>query len=166
MAQTLLQNIFRFILLVLAQVLVLNNIQFLGFISPYIYILFILSLPVKFPRWLVLVLAFVLGITIDIFSNTLGLHAFATVLIAFFRDPLINRLTTIEENANFDPSFGTMGISAYIKYVVFLVLIHHLTLFFLEAFTFAHFWLTLSRAILSALVTIVLIFGIQMLKRS
>ena len=86
---TVLQNIFRFILLVLFQVLVLNNIQFLGYINPYLYILFILSLPVQMPRWFLLVLAFILGLSIDIFSNTLGMHAFATVFVAFFREGII-----------------------------------------------------------------------------
>ena len=79
---SLLQNIFSFIVLILLQVLVLNNVQFLGFLNPYIYILFILSLPVKFPRWITLILGFVLGLIIDVFSNTIGTHAFATVLIA------------------------------------------------------------------------------------
>ena len=75
-----LKNIFRFIILVLVQVLVLNNIQFLGYINPYIYILFILSLPVRTPRWASLLLAFVLGLTIDIFANTPGMHASAAEL--------------------------------------------------------------------------------------
>ena len=79
---SLLQNIFSFIVLIVLQVLVLNNVQFLGFLNPYIYILFILSLPVKFPRWITLILGFVLGLIIDVFSNTIGTHAFATVLIA------------------------------------------------------------------------------------
>ncbi len=87
---TVLQNILSFVLLVLFQVLALNNIQFLGFINPYIYILFIIALPVKTPRWLSLILAFILGLTLDIFSNTLGMHAFATVLIAFLRNGIIN----------------------------------------------------------------------------
>ena len=86
---SLIQNIFSFIVLILLQVLVLNNVQFLGFLNPYIYILFILSLPVKFPRWITLILGFVLGLIIDIFSNTIGIHAFATVLIAFFRAGII-----------------------------------------------------------------------------
>lgn len=165
MVQTILQNIIRFILLVLVQVLVLNNIQFLGFIIPYIYILFILSLPVKTPRWLSLILAFAIGITIDIFSNTLGLHASAAVLIAFFRDPLIKRITDLDENLYITPGINSFGFGAYFKYVVILTLAHHLTLFYLEAFTFAHFWHTLVSALLSAIITIVLILGIQMFKR-
>ena len=161
---TVLQNIFRFVLLVLFQVLVLNNIQFLGYINPYLYILFILSLPVQMPRWFLLILAFVLGLTIDIFSNTPGTHAFATVLVAFFRDGIVKLFTNIEEGNNPTPSFYTFGVSAYIKYVVLIVIIHHSTLFILEAFSFSHFWILLAKIMLSALVTTLLILGIQSIK--
>jgi len=161
---TVLQNIFNFILLVLVQVLVLNNIQFLGYIDPYLYILFILTLPVQMPRWFLLILAFILGITIDIFSNTPGMHAFATVFIAFFRSGIIKLFTNIEEGNNPTPSFYTFGVSSYIKYVVVMVLIHHATLFLLEAFSFTHFWILLAKIMLSSLVTILLILGIQSIK--
>jgi len=159
-----LQNIFRFILLVLFQVLVLNNIQFLGYINPYLYILFVLSLPFQIPRWFLLILAFTLGISIDIFSNTLGMHAFATVFVAYFRDGIIKLFTNIEEGNNPTPSFYTFGVSAYVKYVIVMVLIHHSTLFILEAFSFTHFWILVTKIILSSLITILLIFGIQSIK--
>jgi rod shape-determining protein MreD len=158
-----LQNILRFIILVLAQVLVLNNIQFLGYINPYLYILFILALPVQMPRWMTLLLAFVLGLTIDIFSNTGGMHASATVLVAFSRNGIIKLFTSIDEGNNPTPSFYTFGVNAYVKYVVFAVLIHHTTLFFLEAFSFTHFWIMLAKIILSSAVTILMILGIQSL---
>jgi rod shape-determining protein MreD len=161
---TILQNIFRFILLLIFQVLVLNNIQFLGYINPYIYILFILALPVRIPRWFLLVLAFGIGLTIDVFSNTMGLHAFACVLIAFLRNGIINLFTSIEEGNNPTPSFHTFGVGAYIKYVVLMVLIHHTALFYLEAFSFAHFWITSLKILLSSFLTILLIVGIQSLK--
>lgn len=159
------QNIFSFVILVLVQVLALNNIQFLGFINPYIYILFILSLPVKFPRWLSLILAFILGLTIDTFSNTIGMHTFATVLIAFFRNGIIKLFTSIEEGSNPVPSFYSFGVGAYIKYVVFMVLLHHSSLFFLEAFSFHNFWMTLLRILLSSFVTVLLILGIRSFNR-
>ena len=161
---TVLQNIFRFVLLVLFQVLVLNNIQFLGYINPYLYILFILALPVQLPRWFLLIMAFVLGLTIDAFSNTIGMHAFATVFVAFFREGIIKLFTNIEEGNNPTPSFHTFGVSAYIKYVVLMVIIHHTTLFILEAFSFSNFWIMLTKIILSSLVSITLILGIQSIK--
>lgn len=160
-----LQNIFRFILLLLFQVLVLNNIQFLGYINPYVYILFILALPVRTPNWLVLVLAFTLGLTIDMFSNTGGMHAFATVMTAFLRSGTIKLFTAIEEGNNPTPSFHTFGVSAYVKYAVMMVFIHHTTLFLLEAFTFSHFWLMFGKVLLSSIVTIILILAIQSLTK-
>ena len=162
---TVLQNIFRFIILVLLQVLVLNNIQFLGYVNPYIYVLFILALPVQMPRWATLLLAMALGLTIDAFSNTPGTHAFATVLIAFLRNGVIKLFTSLDEGNNPTPSFHSFGVSAYIKYAVTLVLIHHTTLFILEAFSFAHFWIMFIRIILSSFVTLLLILGIQSLNR-
>lgn len=159
-----LQNIFRFIILVLFQVLVLNNIQFLGYINPYIYILFILSLPYQTPRWFTLILAFAIGLTIDTFSNTMGMHAFAAVMVAFLRTGIIKLFTAIEEGNNPTPSFHTFGVSAYVKYVIAMVVIHHATLFFLEAFTFANFWIMSLKIVLSSMLTILLILGFQSLK--
>ena len=161
---TVLQNIFRFVLLVLFQVLVLNSIQFLGYINPYLYIFFILALPVQLPRWFLLILAFTLGLTIDAFSNTMGMHAFATVFVAFFREGIIKLFTNIEEGNNPTPSFHTFGVSAYVKYVVLMVIIHHTILFILEAFSFYNFWIMLAKILLSSMVTILLILGIQSIK--
>ena len=159
------QNIIRFILLVLVQVLVLNNIQFLGYLNPYLYILFILALPVRLRQWIVLLLAFALGLTIDAFSNTMGLHAFATVFMAFFRLPIIKLFTTIAEGVSPTPSFRTFGIPDYLKYAVTLILMHHTVLFFLEAFTFAYIGALLIKILLSSLVTILLTVAVQLLKK-
>jgi len=162
---TVLQNIFRFLILVLIQVLVLNNIQFLGYINPYLYILFIISLPVRIPRWFSLILAFAAGLSIDIFSNTIGMHAFAAVFIAFIRNGIISLFTSLEEGNNPTPSFHTFGVSAYIKYTVLMVLIYHAVLFSLESFSFYNIWVVSTKVLLSSLVTFILIMGIQSLKR-
>lgn len=162
---TVIQNTVSFIILVLTQVLVLNNIQFLGFINPYIYILFILSLPVRLPRWLTLVFGFALGIIIDAFSNTLGMHAFASVLIAYARSFVIKLFTAIDEGNNPTPSFHSFGVGAYVKYVFVLVFLHHASLFFLEAFSFSHFWLILFKTVLSSIISVLIILGIRSLNR-
>lgn len=159
------QNIFLFIVLTLVQVLVLNNVQFLGFINPYIYILFILLLPVRTPRWLVLLLGFVLGLTIDAFSNTLGMHAFSTVLLAYFRSFTIQLFTAIDEGNNPVPSLYSFGVGAYIKYVIVLVLIHHISLFAVEAFSFVNIWVVLLKAISSSAVTILILLGIASMNK-
>ena len=161
---TALQNIFRFFILVLFQVLVLNNIQFLGYINPYLYVLFILALPVRIPHWFLLLLAFAIGLTVDIFANTPGIHSFATVLVAFIRPHIIRLFTAIEEGNNPTPSFKTFGISAYVKYAVSIVLIHNASLFLLEAFSFYGLGITIVKILLNSLVTLFLILGIQSIK--
>ncbi len=159
------QNILLFFVLVLIQVLVLNNIQFLGFVNPYIYILFILSLPARTPRWFVLVLGFVLGLSIDTFSNTLGMHTAATVLIAYARSFIIKLFTSIDEGNNPIPSFHSFGVGAYVKYALVMVILHHSALFFLESFSFSNFWLVFFKIILSSAITMLIILGLKSFNR-
>ena len=97
-----LQNIVSFIVLVLVQVLVLNNIHFMGYINPYIYILFILLLPVRFSRHFTLILAFVLGLIIDAFSNTYGVRIF-NCSDCFPATFAVNLFANIEEDTNPTP---------------------------------------------------------------
>lgn len=159
--QNIIRFVPRFIILVLLQVLVLNNLQFLGYINIYLYILLILSLPLQTPKWLTLIIGFALGLTIDIFSNTMGLHAFATVLIAFLRIPVVSLFVSVEKNTSVLPSISSFGLSGYLKYAGILVLIHHVTLFYLETFTFIDFWFVLLRSLLSSICTFIIIIGIQ-----
>ncbi|MCS5551365.1 MAG: rod shape-determining protein MreD, partial [Gammaproteobacteria bacterium] len=84
------QHIVRFIILVAIQVLVLNNVQISGYLNPYVYILFIMLLPPKLPKALVLILAFVMGFTIDIFSDSYGIHTAASVLLAYIRPSILS----------------------------------------------------------------------------
>ncbi|HQB28614.1 MAG TPA: rod shape-determining protein MreD [Paludibacter sp.] len=160
-----LQNIVSFVVLVLVQVLVLNNIHFMGYINPYVYVLFILLLPVRFSRLFTLILAFALGLIIDAFSNTYGIHAFSTVLIAFLRPFAINLFTNIEEDTNPIPSFNSFGVFAFSKYVITLVFIHHASFFLLEIFSFTAFGYTLLRIVLNTLITTAILLGICAVKR-
>jgi rod shape-determining protein MreD len=146
-------------------VFVLNNIRFSGFINPYIYILFILLLPVRFPRWISLLLGFGLGLIIDSFTNTPGVHAFATVLVAYLRKPVINAFISVEEGANPLPGLYSFGVAAFVKYLVTLVVIHHTAFYFLEVFSFHDAGSTLMRIALNSFVTITILLGIQSFKK-
>ena len=143
-----------FIGLVLTQVLVMNHIQFSGFVNPYIYILFVLLLPLSSPRYVVLVMAFLLGITVDIFSNSLGIHAFAAVFAAYFRPIVIHLISNREEDMSDYPGLMQNGIRWFLSYITIMVVIHHTVLFYLEVFTFYNFWGTLFRVFLSSIFTI------------
>jgi len=151
-----------FVVLVLVQVLVLNNIQISGFINPYIYILFVLLLPFNIPGYLLLGLSFITGITVDIFGNTPGIHAGATVLLGFIRPALANLISSrelIEKGTT--PNMIQLGFASFIKYVIIAVLIHHLVLFFAETFSFADILETIVRWVLSSLFSILIILGSQ-----
>ena len=153
------KNIIRFVFLVLFQVLILNGIQLSGFINPYFYIYFILLLPFDIPRGLLLILSFLLGITIDIFANTPGLNAAACVVLGFARPFVITSISTgTEFMIGNHPSLKNQGMKWFLYYTIILVLLHHITLFYLDVLRFSEFFLTLFRVILSSLFTLLLIF--------
>jgi rod shape-determining protein MreD len=146
-----------FLFLVLIQVVLLNHIQWSGYINPYVYILFILLLPIETPKWLQLVLGFVLGLTIDMFSNTAGLHAAATVALAFARPGILNLLAPrdgYESELRISPQ--TLGLKWFVTYLVILTAIHHLVLFYLEIFRFNEFFITFFKSFLNIIISVLL----------
>ncbi len=146
-----------FVGLVLTQVLFLNQVQISGFVNPYIYILFILLLPLNAPRYVVLLGGFFVGLSVDIFSNTLGIHAFASVFIAFLRPLIVRAITDREEDRSDYPGLIQNGFSWFLYYTALMVFLHHSVLFFIEVFTFSDFFGTLYRIILSSLFSIFVI---------
>jgi rod shape-determining protein MreD len=147
-----------FTALVLLQLLVFNNIEFSGYINPYVYILFILLLPFTTPKVILLVLAFLLGLSIDLFMGTPGVHSSATVLVAFSRPSVMAMFSPREGyQSGTYPRLAQFGMEWFVKYTVMLVIIHHFTLFYLESFTFNHFFNTFFRAFLSSVLTSLII---------
>jgi rod shape-determining protein MreD len=152
------RNIFRFIFLILIQVWVLNNIQFSGYINPYMYILFILLLPFETPGWIVILSSFFLGLSVDMFTDTLGMHASASVLIGFLRKHI---LQSISPRDGYEP--GTLpriyyyGFAWFFKYSLILIVIHHLFLFSVEVFSFHAYYYVLLRTVLSSMFTLLFI---------
>ena len=158
MNRLVLSNIARFIALVLIQVLIMNRINFYGFLNPYVYILFIMLLPFETPGWLILLLSFVTGITIDLFGGTLGLHAASSVFAGFMR-PMIIKF--VGEKPEYDittqPKLQQMGLKWFIAYALLMIFAHHLFLNILDVFSFNEFWQTLLRVIVSTLFTFLFI---------
>jgi len=155
--------VIMFISLVLIQVLVLNQVQFSGFVNPYIYILFVMLLPVSTPRYALLILAFLIGFTIDIFSNSLGIHSAATTLIAFVRPGVIRAISNREEDRSDYPGLKQNGFRWFLYYTIIMVFIHHFALFYLEIFSFSDFFGTLYRVFLSSVFSIFIIVLSQFL---
>lgn len=153
-----LQNIIRFIGLALLQILVLNHINFLGYINPYLYLLFVLLFPFTGNRTLLIFLGFLLGLTIDMFSNTGGIHAAATVLIAYIRPGLLKFSFGISYEYNVI-KLNQTPINERLLYISSMVVIHHLVLFLLETFNISHILLALKTTLFSSIFSILLIFS-------
>lgn len=156
MMSTIISNLIRFILLVGVQVLVLDHIDLYdGLIVPYIYVLFILMLPIELERSLVMIIGMVTGMVMDLFSNTPGMHTSACVLLAFVRPFVLSRLEP-RDGYEFGmlPKLQQMGLAWFLSYVGALVLIHHLWLFFAEILTVQRFLQTITRIFLSSLFTL------------
>lgn len=156
-------HIIRFILLVFFQILILNHIQLGGYINPLAYIYWILVLPLEIPTYLLLLLAFSMGITVDVFTDQMGLNTAASVLMAFIRPTI---LRTVSSKRDFEPGVNPrvndLGIQWFLTYTILLTLIHHFALFFLESLSFKEFWQTLFRIILSTIVTSLVIVFIEL----
>ena len=165
MINRLVKFILYFFGLVLVQILILNNVQLSGYINPYVYVLFILILPFETPGWLILVSAFMLGISMDVFpqgiaggGSTLGIHTSATLLVAFLR-PLVLRWinTRGEYEKGTEPRARDYGFPWYFLYAVIIIGIHHFVLFYLEDYSILHFFRTFVRFLFSLFFTLLLV---------
>jgi hypothetical protein len=162
MSNTIIRNIARFIFLVLLQALIFNTIQVFSFITPFIYILFIILLPFETPKWLRLVLGFFLGLVIDMFSNSGGIHTASTVMIAFISPWVQNIVSSKEEyEPGFQPGIKNQGFRWFFFYSLILTSAHHILLFYLEIFSFTNFFGTLWHALLNVIFTMTFIITSQ-----
>jgi len=129
-------------------------------ITPYLYFLFILWMPFRIGRARLMILAFLLGLTLDAFRHHPGFHAAACVLMAYVRPFFINILIPQEgAESNFEePSFKSMGgFFQYFIYLTALIFIHNVWLFLLEAWQFSNIWYFLVKTALSTLVSLMLV---------
>lgn len=164
MANNTITYFFSFLVLMAIQILLLNNIMLFDTGTGFLYVLFILLLPFEIQGWLLLVLSFFTGLTIDIFSNSLGLHTSACLVMSFAR-PYWLKLIAPRDGYEFGtkPTIGHLGISWFISYASVLVFIHHIWLFVLEIFKFSDLGTTLWRVFVSTLFTLTLIVIAQYL---
>ena len=135
--------------------------------SPFIYPIFIFLLPIKISNIRLLLLSFVMGLTVDIFSNTGGIHAAASVFIAYLRPSLLNNLMPggkLEDQAQ--PDMEKLGLVSFLIYVGSLLLIHHYLVNLLDVYSFRDFWYTFTKSLLSAIFAIVIVLMyVQVFKR-
>ena len=130
-------NFGRFLILIVLQILLFNHINFLGYVNPYPYILFILVFPFTGNKSLLIFLAFILGLFVDIFSDSGGVHAAACVFIAYLRPLLLKFSFGVSYEFN-TIKLSKVDFGARITYISVAVLLHHLVLFSLEIFNIIH----------------------------
>jgi hypothetical protein len=154
MNSVLILNIIRFILLIAAQIVIFNNIDLFGYINPYPYILFILLYPVNSNRAGLLIASFLLGLTVDLFANSGGVHAASCLILAFVRPTFFKfafglsyEYQTIKINDRLSPERFT--------FIFISILTHHLVLFLLEFFKFTFIFDALLRTIVTTLFTLI-----------
>lgn len=152
------KHIGRFLIVVAIQVIILNQIYFNGYITPYIYPLFILMLPFDVKGWVLLLSSFTLGLSIDMFSDSLGMHAAASLFMAFMR-PFIIRFISIK--SDFDPGteprIESNGWGWIFIYTVLLIFLHHLSLFLIEEFRFDDVFRIILRTLGSTFFSVMII---------
>ncbi|MBO6605969.1 rod shape-determining protein MreD [Psychroserpens sp.] len=148
-------NIIRFFALIVAQVLIFNHINFAGTINPYPYILFILLYPVNNNRTLFIFMSFLLGLIVDIFSDSGGVHAAACVTIAYIRPAILKfAFGMIYEHQTI--RFNNTEIGNRIIYFSFLILIHHFLIFLLEIFNISRILMVFQKTLFSSIFTLIL----------
>ena len=161
-----LKNILRFVIIVILQVLILNKVTLHWFTEPagalfipLVYPLFILLLPFETPVWALLFLGFTLGVTVDAFMTTAGMHACATVFIAYLRTNVLNALMprNLSEYVNQQPSVKNMGWMPFLVYCGFLILLHHAVFFSIESWSLVGFGSLLLKIFASFLTSMLFI---------
>ena len=157
----LINRLVMFVTLFLVQVLILNHVHLLGVGTPLLYVYFVITFRRNFPKWLVLVSCFLLGLLIDIFSNTPGLAACVMTLVALAQTYLIELVVPRDSADDLEASTKALGFSKFVTLSTLLTLLYCLVFFALEAFNFFDVLLWLARSAVSTGLTIVLILAIE-----
>lgn len=165
------KNILRFAGILLMQALILSRVDLaigsFAFIHLIIYPYVIFLLPFKTPQALILILSLVVGLFLDMFYNSPGVHSAAMVLSGYLRQFILNALEPYEGyNAADSPTLGTMGFGWFMTYMSILFFIHLLMYFSVDAFSFVYLFDIVLNTIFSFIPSIVLILLLQLLFKS
>jgi len=157
----LVNRLVMFLALFLAQVLILNHVHLFGVGIPLLYVYFAVTFRRHFPKWLILVSCFLLGLSIDIFSSTPGLASTVLTLVGLAQPYLLELLVPRDSAVDLESSVKTLGFSKFATLSGLLTLLYCLVFFALEAFNFFDILLWLARSLVSAVLTMVLLLAIE-----
>lgn len=158
------KQIIRWGILMLLQVLLINNLHFFNLCHPYIYIFSLLVFPVTLPRWTDMLIGIGVGLIMDVFCNSLGVHMASCVLLMFLRPYLLHLLTTNQERIIGEINISNIGEITFIKYAVILTTIFHLLIFSLTVWSIRLWWFVLLETVVSTLVCCIIIIGYDFIR--
>ena len=158
------KQIGRYLLIMVLQVLLFDQLQLWGACHPYIYVLCLLMMPITLPHSADMLIGAFAGFIMDIFCNSLGVHMAACILLMYIRPYLIGVIVNDKDRLNEQISLHAIGMEALLKYTVIMVLIHHLTIFSLAAWSWSHMGFVLLETIVSSTITILLVIGYNVLR--
>ncbi len=163
----------NFAVIMLIQIFLLNDIVIKSAVTifgipafiPLLYPLILLLLPVNTPHWLSMLLGFVVGLTMDMFSNTPGMHASACVLLGYVRPFLLNLFFQqhIKELGDTVPTLFRMGFRSFLLYILFALIIHHFYFYIIQVWSFKNVLLILLKTLLSTILSMILIILAQLI---
>lgn len=153
-----LENIYGFLGWSFVQILFFSQVHLFGFITPFVYPMYLLLLPIRINNISLLLISFTQGLLLDLFSSSGGIHTASSVLVAFLRPLVLNAIMPggkLDDVAK--PSKNKLGLVSFLLYLGTLLFAHHLTFNFLDAYTFSDFFYTFSKSLLSALYALLLV---------
>lgn len=164
MTKEILKYLMLFVVLVVAQVVVFNHLCLFNVAVPLVFIYFIIKLPVTLPINWAMTFSFLLGLMVDIFSNTQGMNALACTVLSALRLPMLRLYFPREEDmTNPEPSLRTLGPGVYMKYLITAVAMYCALFFLIETFTFYNWGLMLLRIVASSLLSFIILLAFDSL---
>lgn len=155
-----------FTLLLFLQVLLLDNLHWLGLVHPFIYLWAILLMPIELPRWAQMLIGAAIGAIMDLSTHAPGLHMAGCVMVAYMRPLIVARYVQDIDRMKGAITIQNIGTANYVQLLAVLVIVHHTIVFMLEAFTFSHFGYTLLQILLSSVLSFAFILMLEYVRKN
>ena len=160
-----LQEIGRLLFIFVLQVLLFDHLHIGSWGIMMIYILFLINLPIRIPRWAEMLIGLLVGIMMDVWHSSLGIHIAACVALSFVRPLLLTNAVQDIERIKDNISVQTIGRIEYTKCAVILTIMHHFIVFSLETWNIQFWWIVILQTLISSAMTLCVILGYEYLKR-
>lgn len=155
----------RLLLIFALQVLLFDHLHIGSWGLVMMYILFLINLPARIPRWAEMIIGFMVGMMMDVWHASIGIHIAACVALTFVRPLLLNNTVQDVERIKDNLSSQNIGRAEYIKCAIILIVLHHFIVFSLETWNIQFWWMVLLQTLISSVMTLVIILGYEYLKR-